>query len=73
MLLFMGIFLLWGALFRQTDINLSVDYIKEASSCLSEAPGLVLVSFVFVVLLVGLIALCTFQVMAYWSASQMVL
>lgn len=29
-------------------------------------------SFLFIALLIGLIALCTFQVLAYWSSSNMV-
>ena len=29
-------------------------------------------SFIFIVLLVGLTGLCTFQILSYWSASKMV-
>lgn len=65
--------LLWGVYFRQAEINLSIKYIKEAAEGLCEAPILMLVSFLFLVMLTGLIALCVFQILAYWSASEMTL
>lgn len=45
---------------------------REAATCLWESPGIILMSFVFVALLAGLIALCIFQVLGYWAGSNMV-
>jgi hypothetical protein len=68
-LIAVGLFLFWGLLFRRNDIDLSIRYISEAALCLKAAPWLILLSFVYVLLLAGLIALCTFQILAFWSSS----
>ena len=68
---FVGVLLLYASIWRQKDIKLSIDFLQEASQCFWEFPLLSLLSFVFVLLLLGLTVLCGFQVLAYWSSSNM--
>jgi hypothetical protein len=68
---FVGVLLLYSSIWRQKDIKLTIDFLTEGSQCFWEFPSLGLISFVFVVLLLGLTALCGFQVLAYWSSSDM--
>jgi Plasma-membrane choline transporter len=65
------VLLLYSSIWRQKDIKLTIDFLQEGSQCFWEFPSLGLISFVFVVLLLGLTALCGFQVLAYWSSSNM--
>ena len=69
--LFIGVLLLYAAIFRQKDINISILFLKKAGECFWDQPSLILLSFLFIILLFGLIVLCGFQTLAYWSHSEM--
>ena len=68
---FVGVLLLYASIWRQKDIKISILYLLQASKCLWEFPALAGLSFLFVILLLGLIALIGFQVLAYWSHSEL--
>ena len=68
-----GVLLIWAFFFKQKDINLSILHLRSAGKCFWEFPSLAAFSFLFIVLFVGLIALCGFQTLAYWSNSYMII
>jgi hypothetical protein len=70
-LFFVGVLLLYSAIWRQKDIRISIGYLQQASGCFWEFPALAGVSFIFVVFLIGLTVLCGFQTLAFWSHSDM--
>lgn len=46
-------------------------YLQQASNCFWEFPAIAGLSFLFVILLLGLTALIGFQILAYWSHSEL--
>ena len=69
MMLFIGLLLLYAVFFKNKDINVSIVFLGKASTCFWKQPSLILLSFLFVLMLSGLIVLCGFQTLAYWSHS----
>lgn len=70
-LILFGIFLLVAAIRRRNDLKLCAEYVDNAMKTLTDEPVLLLLIPVFLVLMVGLIALCGFQIFAYWSNSEL--
>jgi hypothetical protein len=66
-----GVLLLYASIWRQKDIKISIIYLQQASKCFWEFPSLAGLSFLFVLLLIGLTALVGFQTLAYWSNSDL--
>jgi hypothetical protein len=71
LLAFVGVLLLYASIWRQKDIKISILYLQQASKCFLEFPALAGLSFLFVLLLIGLTALVGFQTLAYWSHSDL--
>lgn len=69
--IFIGLLLLYASIWRQRDIRISIEYLEKASVCFWEFPELAGVSLVFIIMLIGLAALCGFQELAFWSNSDM--
>ena len=72
MLLFIGLFLLWGIIWKRKEVKTSIFYLREASKLFWEMPQLILLSLVFLIFLIVLTALCGFQVLACWSKSDII-
>ena len=69
LLAFVGLLLIYASIWRQKDIKISIVYLQQASKCFWEFPALAGLSFIFLLCLIGLVALIGFQVLAYWSYS----
>lgn len=66
-----GALLIYSSIFRQKDIRISIVYLQQATNCYRDFWTLVAASFVFVVLLVGLVALIGFQTLGVWSNAEL--
>ena len=71
LLAFVGFLLLYASIWRQKDIKITILYLLQASKCFWEFPALAGLSFLFIILLIGLTALIGFQTLAYWSHSEL--
>jgi hypothetical protein len=58
---------LLSLIFHQNDLRLCIQYLAYAGKSFSSAIGLVFMAILFLGLTVGLIALISFQILAFWS------
>lgn len=54
-------------IFHQNDLRLCIQYLFYAGQSFSSGINLVFVAILFLVFTIGLVALITFQVLAFWS------
>ncbi len=67
-----GIILLTSVCFKTNDLNLCGEYLEKGVQVLKKENVLFLLIPIFMILTTGLIALCWFQLLSYWSHSELV-
>lgn len=67
--LIFGIMLLSSVCFKSTDLNLCGEYLEKGVRVLNKEKVLLLMVPIFIALTAGLIVLCCFQLLSYWSNS----